>query len=105
MNRRRVGVRHKTTPAARFIHALAADRNAFFRFNSALDVMGWLSALHANRVGLGNVLSDREELRHRLPAFPGAVLIQTRDNYRDATLREFVKDRNELIVEKLGLVG
>src|SRR6266849_9252771 len=104
MNRRRVGVRHEALAAAGFVHALSPDRNALFRFKSALRIVGWLSALHANRVGLRNVLSDRQELRHRLPGLAGVILIETGNYHSDASFSEFVDDRDEFIVEKLGFV-
>ncbi len=104
MNRRRVGMRHKATPAAGFVHTLAPDRDAFFRFKSTLRIVGWLPAFHADRMRLGDVLGDGEQLRHRFPGFAGVILIETRNYHSDAALSEFVYDRDKFIVEKLGFV-
>ena len=60
MHRWSVGVRDEATAASCFVHAGAADGDALFRFKGALRVVRRLAAPHTNRVGLGNVLGDRE---------------------------------------------
>ena len=58
MQRRGVGVRHKAHAAACFVLIGGADRDAFFGFESALGIVCGLATLHADRVGLGDVLGD-----------------------------------------------
>src|SRR5207253_10398710 len=84
MNRRRVGVWHKTLATASLVHAGGADRDALFGFENALRVVRGLAALDANRVGFGDVFGDSEQLRHRLPRLAGVVLIQSGDDHAHA---------------------
>src|SRR5438132_13945288 len=76
MNRWRVVVGHEAATATGFVHALAPHGHALFGFKSALRIICRLAALHADRVGLGYVLGDGEQLRHRFPGPAGIVLIK-----------------------------
>src|SRR5947209_8835109 len=99
--RRRVSVRHKAAAATGFIHAARAHCDALFRFESALRVVGWLAAAHADGVRLRYVFGDCKKLRHWLERFSGVVLIQPRYDNSYASTSEFVHGGDEFLVEEL----
>src|SRR5256885_17094401 len=105
MNRRCIGVGDETATAAGFVHAFAPNRDAFFGLKSALGVVGGLAALHADGVGLGDVLSDGKKLRHRLPGLAGVVLIEAGDNHPDAALSQSIGHADQFVIEKLPLIN
>src|SRR3989475_12324015 len=104
MNRRRVGVWHKTLATASLVHAGGADRDALFGFENALRAVRGLAALDANRVGFGDVFGDSEQLRHRLPRLAGVVLIQSIHDHAYAAFGQFVASPHRSAVKKLGSI-
>ena len=97
-------MRDEAGTAAGFVHAGGADGDAFFGFEGALGVVGRLATLHADGVGLGDVLGDGEELGHRFPGFAGVVLVKAGDDDPHPSLGQLIRDVNKLVVEKLALV-
>ena len=51
-------MRNEATAAAGFVHAGAADGDAFLGFEGALGVVSGLAALHADGVRLGDMASS-----------------------------------------------
>src|SRR6478672_6651303 len=58
--------RIEAVPAARFVHAARAHEDAVAARDQALRVIGGIAADDADGQRLGDVLSDGEQLRHRL---------------------------------------
>ena len=97
-------VRVEAMAAARFVQPRCADEHAIRARNQALGVVRRIAADDADREGLGDVLGDREQLRHRLERTAQVVLIQSGHDHALAAIRERVARGRQIGVEELTLV-
>src|ERR1051326_2162290 len=91
-------------PAGGFVGARGTDEDAFAAGDEALRVVGGSAADHADRERLGDVLGDREQLRHRLERLAEIILVQTGDDDALALIREHRGDGGQLGIEELPFV-
>ena len=94
----------RSTAAPRLVGALRANQDALAARDQPLCVIGGGAAHHADRQRLGDVLGDRQELRHRLERLAEIVLIEPGHDHALALIREGAADRRQLRVEELPLV-
>src|SRR5215212_9433195 len=99
-----IGVWDKTSTTTSFILIRRPDGNALFRFKRALRVIGGLATLHADGVGLRDVLGNSEQLPHRLPGLACVILIQAGNYHAHSTTRQFVCYVDQVVVKKLSFV-
>src|SRR5262249_14326452 len=66
----------EAAPATRFVEIGAADDHAAALLDLAIGAIGRRAAHHADRQRLGDVLGDREQLRHGLERHAAVVLIE-----------------------------
>ena len=67
-------------------------------------MIGRVAAHHADRQRLGDVLRDRQQLRHRLERPPEKILVEAGDNDALALVRQRVAHQGQIVVEELPLV-
>ena len=90
--------------APRFIDILRADDDAFVRVGSTLCTVRRVSADDAYRKGLGDVLGDRKELRHRLERFPTVILVKSRNDHPFSGVCKFFADVDNIRREELPFI-
>ena len=102
--RRPASERIEAAPAARLVEARGADQHAVAAGDQPLRVVGRVAADHADGVGLGDVLGDRQQLRHRLERLAQVVLVEAGDDHPLAAVGQRVADRRQVLVEELPFV-
>lgn len=91
-------------PTTSFVDIFRTHYNAIGMVRLALCPICWISAHDADGQCLGNVLSDRQKLRHRLKWFASVVLIQSRDDYALALVRKQFTGVYEIGFEELTFI-
>ena len=84
--------RIEAAPAARLVHPVRAEQHAVAAGDEPLRVIGRVAAHHADGVGLGDVLGDRQQLRHRLERLAQIVLVEPGDDHAHALIGQRVAD-------------
>src|SRR5690348_13777343 len=90
--------------ASGFIRALRSHQDPLTARDEPLGVIGRRAAHHADRQGLGDVLRNREQLRHRLERLAEVILVQAGDDDALALIGERRADGWQLDIEELPLV-
>jgi len=90
--------------AARLVRALRAEQHAVTTRDQALRVVGGIAAHHADRERLGDVLGNRQQLRHRFERLAEIILVEAGDDDALTLIRKLVTDRGQILVEELPFV-
>ena len=96
--------RIETVPAARLVGALRAQQHAVGAVHQPLRVIGGIAAHHADRARLGDVLGDRQQLRHRLERLAEIILVEAGDDHAHAARGQLGGDVRQLRIEELAFV-
>ena len=97
-------VRIEAGATARLVRALRAEQHAIAARHETLRVVGRIAAHHADRQRLGDVLRDREQLRHRLERLAEIVLVESGHDDAFAAVRQLVDDGRQVLIEELSFV-
>src|SRR5262245_61769519 len=92
------------TAAARLVEVGAADHHAPGALLLAIGAVGGRSAYHADRQRLGDVLGNREQLRHGLERAPGVVLVEAGYDHALAAPRQPLHHLDQVRPQELPLV-
>ena len=90
--------------AARLVQAGRADQHAVAAGDEPLRVVGRVAADDADGERLGDVLGDRQQLRHRLERPAEVILIEPGDDHALAAIGERVARGRQVRVEELPFV-
>ena len=90
--------------AAGLVEVGSADHDAAGAAFLAVRSVRGVPAHHADRERLGDVLGDREELRHGIEGPPGIVLVEARDDHALPLAGEALAHLDQLGTEELPLV-
>ena len=96
--------RIEAVAAARFVNAARTDQHAIAAGDEPLCVIRRVTADDADGERLGDVLGDRQQLRHRLERASKEILIQPGDDDPLAAIREGVARSWQVLVEELPFV-
>src|SRR5215471_5518391 len=103
-HRTRPAAQVEAAPAARLVDLGAAHHDAAAALHFSIRPVGGRAADDADRQRLGDVLGDRQQLRHGLERPPAVVLVEPGDDDALAHARELLAHVHELGAEELPLV-
>ena len=83
---------------------MRAEQHAVLAGDEPLRVVGRVPADHADGVGLGDVLGDRQQLRHRLERLAQVILVEPGDDHAHAAIGQRAAHRGQILVEELPFV-
>src|ERR1041385_6054064 len=103
-HRTRPAAQVEAAPAARLVDLGAAHHDAAAALHFSIGPIGGRAADDADRQRLGDVLGDRQQLRHGLERPPAVILVEPGDDDALAHARELLAHGHELGAEELPLV-